>query len=228
MILTSVGIGSGFLLGHFAERPIMAWRAGYLKRRHRMQSGLGARRDSADPWNPAMRPLTRRPSSMIIAVCFTNFGPYHLARLRALAARLRGSWRLPDRLRGGRQRADLSVAASAAGRAIRLDHSVPGSDARDVDRFGLCPSHGPGPRPRSTRCRGHRRLRPARVNGGSPMGPAKRTSLGVDVREPGHRPAADLVEGVDQTPSAPPVRCRPGRRTEPSRLSGRAWHARRS
>lgn len=26
---------------------------------------------------------------MIIAVCFTNFGPYHLARLRALAARLR-------------------------------------------------------------------------------------------------------------------------------------------
>jgi 1,2-diacylglycerol 3-alpha-glucosyltransferase len=27
-------------------------------------------------------------SSMIISVCFTNFGPYHLARLRALAARL--------------------------------------------------------------------------------------------------------------------------------------------
>jgi glycosyltransferase involved in cell wall biosynthesis len=26
---------------------------------------------------------------MILAVCFTNFGPYHLARLRALAARLR-------------------------------------------------------------------------------------------------------------------------------------------
>lgn len=36
MILTSVGIGSGILLGHFAERPIMAWRAGYLKRRHRL------------------------------------------------------------------------------------------------------------------------------------------------------------------------------------------------
>jgi len=32
VILTSVGIGSGILLGHFAERPIMAWRAGYLKR----------------------------------------------------------------------------------------------------------------------------------------------------------------------------------------------------
>jgi len=25
---------------------------------------------------------------MIVAVCFTNFGPYHLARLRALANRL--------------------------------------------------------------------------------------------------------------------------------------------
>ena len=25
---------------------------------------------------------------MIFAVCFTNFGPYHLARLRSLAARL--------------------------------------------------------------------------------------------------------------------------------------------
>ena len=26
---------------------------------------------------------------MNFAVCFTNFGPYHLARLRALAVRLR-------------------------------------------------------------------------------------------------------------------------------------------
>jgi peptidoglycan/LPS O-acetylase OafA/YrhL len=32
VILTSVGIGSGILLGYFAEQPIMAWRAGYLKR----------------------------------------------------------------------------------------------------------------------------------------------------------------------------------------------------
>ena len=36
MILTSVGIGSGIFLGHFAERPIMAWRATYLKKRHRL------------------------------------------------------------------------------------------------------------------------------------------------------------------------------------------------
>src|SRR5208337_3406633 len=34
---------------------------------------------------------TRQPEAitMIFAICYTNFGPYHLARLRALAARLR-------------------------------------------------------------------------------------------------------------------------------------------
>ena len=32
VILTGVGIGSGIFLGHFAERPIMTWRAGYLNR----------------------------------------------------------------------------------------------------------------------------------------------------------------------------------------------------
>jgi peptidoglycan/LPS O-acetylase OafA/YrhL len=32
IILTGVGIGAGLLLGYFAERPIMAWRAEYLKR----------------------------------------------------------------------------------------------------------------------------------------------------------------------------------------------------
>ena len=33
----------------------------------------------------------RDVTEMIFAVCFTNFGPYHLARLRALALRLRES-----------------------------------------------------------------------------------------------------------------------------------------
>jgi peptidoglycan/LPS O-acetylase OafA/YrhL len=32
LVLCSVGIGSGILLGQLAERPLMAWRAGYLKR----------------------------------------------------------------------------------------------------------------------------------------------------------------------------------------------------
>jgi peptidoglycan/LPS O-acetylase OafA/YrhL len=32
LILTGVGIGTGIILGHIAERPIMTWRAEYLKR----------------------------------------------------------------------------------------------------------------------------------------------------------------------------------------------------
>jgi peptidoglycan/LPS O-acetylase OafA/YrhL len=44
LILCSVGIGSGVLLGQLAERPFMAWRAGYLKRikeisRHPVREG---------------------------------------------------------------------------------------------------------------------------------------------------------------------------------------------
>ena len=31
VILTTTGIGTGLLLGNFAERPIMRWRTGYLK-----------------------------------------------------------------------------------------------------------------------------------------------------------------------------------------------------
>ena len=51
---------------------------------------------------------------MILAVCFTNFGPYHLARLRALALRLARDRRPPDRLRGGGHRTDLSLAGRPA------------------------------------------------------------------------------------------------------------------
>ncbi len=46
LVLCSVGIGSGVLLGELAERPIMAWRAGYLRRlkqvsRHPVRKGGG-------------------------------------------------------------------------------------------------------------------------------------------------------------------------------------------
>jgi hypothetical protein len=34
-ITATIAISSGVVLGHFAERPIMAWRAGLLKR-HRL------------------------------------------------------------------------------------------------------------------------------------------------------------------------------------------------
>ncbi len=36
-----------------------------------------------------------------VAVSFTNFGPYHLARLHALATALERAGRAPDRLRNG-------------------------------------------------------------------------------------------------------------------------------
>ena len=43
---------------------------------------------------------------MKFAVCFTNFGPYHLARLRALAARLstRGARLIGYEVAGSEQR----------------------------------------------------------------------------------------------------------------------------
>jgi peptidoglycan/LPS O-acetylase OafA/YrhL len=44
-ILAAVGISSGVVLGHVAERPLMTWRAGYLKRLR--QSHTGAARAGA-------------------------------------------------------------------------------------------------------------------------------------------------------------------------------------
>ncbi len=54
---------------------------------------------------------------MKFALCFTNFGPYHLARLRALASQLRKRHSV-DRLRGCGQRANISVAAKPFQRAV--------------------------------------------------------------------------------------------------------------
>ena len=42
-------------------------------------------------WACSLEAANRETPFMILAVCFTNFGPYHLARLRALALRLRAS-----------------------------------------------------------------------------------------------------------------------------------------
>ena len=50
----------------------------------------GARgRGHPDPWPVRSEAASAEETNMILAVCFTNFGPYHLARLRALASRLR-------------------------------------------------------------------------------------------------------------------------------------------
>jgi glycosyltransferase involved in cell wall biosynthesis len=42
-------------------------------------------------WVCSLEAANRETPFMILAVCFTNFGPYHLSRLRALALRLRAS-----------------------------------------------------------------------------------------------------------------------------------------
>jgi peptidoglycan/LPS O-acetylase OafA/YrhL len=46
-ILAAVGIASGLVLGHVAERPVMAWRAGYLKRLRRSESASARGRAAA-------------------------------------------------------------------------------------------------------------------------------------------------------------------------------------
>ena len=159
---------------------------------------------------------------MIFAVCFTNFGPYHLARLRALAARLR-------------ERGDCLIAYEVAGsertypwQRRRQDEPFdwitlfPDRDLETLQPGRLRRGHGPGARPRSARCRGDRRLRPARVDGRGPLGPAKRPAGDPDVREPGDRPAADLVEGADQDAAGSASSTPPWWAGRPSRLPGRA------
>ncbi len=47
LILSTIGIGSGLVLGRFVERPLMAWRAGYLNRLTR--SHLSVRSDPVPP-----------------------------------------------------------------------------------------------------------------------------------------------------------------------------------
>ena len=76
---------------------------------------------------------------MTFAVCFTNFGPYHLARLRALAAQLARARRPVDRLRGRRQRADCIPGAEPRRRAVRVDHALSRPCARNDHRGRLPP-----------------------------------------------------------------------------------------
>ena len=74
---------------------------------------------------------------MKFAVCFTNFGPYHLARLRALAGRLAQEAIAVDRLRSCRQRAKISLAPKPLRRAVRVDHALPRPGARNDSRRRL-------------------------------------------------------------------------------------------
>ena len=56
---TGIAIAIGLVLGRIAERPLMAWRAGYLKRLKQSDSRT-VRGRGPDPRHPAMRPPTGR------------------------------------------------------------------------------------------------------------------------------------------------------------------------
>ena len=137
---------------------------------------------------------------MIFAVCFTNFGPYHLARLRALADPAARARRPADRLRGRRQRADVSVAASgtvATSRSSGSRCSPTASSRRSTPtdcRQAMCRALDRD-RPDALGIVGYARPESmAAARWARPQRPAG----DPDVREPGDRPAAALVEGADQ------------------------------
>jgi len=82
-----VSIGSGIALGFLAERPVMVWRATLLKRLKATQdgkSGLDARHSLSVAAEGGCDEQGWRPWRFR----FTNFGPYHLSRLRALGSEL--------------------------------------------------------------------------------------------------------------------------------------------
>ena len=107
---------------------------------------------------------------MTLSVCFTNFGPYHLARLRALARRLAESG---DRLIAY-EVADEEMrypwARSREAEPFAWNTLFPGRALETIGRDDWRPRHGPGPRPRPARRPGDRRLLPAGVDGRTPMG----------------------------------------------------------
>ena len=140
------------------------------------------------PLNRARR--ERRPASVIehpgingkensamnrVRSRFTNFGPYHLARLRALAERLAALGRTAHRLRG-RPGPSGSIPGRppAARRAVRVGDALPRPRLETIPRRGLRPGDASGPRPRPARRRGDRRLLPARVDGRARLGAARR------------------------------------------------------
>ncbi len=162
---------------------------------------------------------------MLVSVCFTNFGPYHLARLRR--------WR-----RGWPSSGDRLIAYEVAG----TERTYPWTRSRRDEPFEwvtlfpdrvletiaaddvpLGDDRGAGAR--SARRAGDRRLCPARVDGRRPLGGTAPPGHDPDVREPGDRQAAGLVEGADQAAAHPPVRRGRRGRPGPPRLPGPARHA---
>ena len=153
---------------------------------------------------------------MTVAVCFTNFGPYHLARLRALADRLgtEGNRLVAYEVAGREQ--TYPWLPDRNDRTIRVDHFVPRPRLGD-DRAGRLPaSDGPGTRSRSARRALSGRVCASRVDGRGAGGPGGATAGDPAFRKPGHRPAPHLVERADQDAENHASSTRPwsvGRRT---------------
>ena len=84
---------------------------------------------------------------MIFAICFTNFGPYHLARLRALASRLgeRGDCLIAYEMAATERTYPWQRPQQA--RAVRLDYLVPEPGTRSPDSLRLRHGHRTGTRP---------------------------------------------------------------------------------
>ena len=144
---------------------------------------------------------------MKLAICFTNFGPYHLARLRALADRLAAT--------GGRliayEVAGAESALSLAARPARtepfdVDHPLPRPRLETLPRADCAAAMTEAldrDRPDAV---GDRRLLPGpsrwrRWRWAEP----RRAADDPDVGEPGDRPPPGLVEGGDQAAAGPPV-----------------------
>ena len=100
---------------------------------------------------------------MILAICFTNFGPYHLARLRALALRLadRGDRLLAYEVAGTQRLYPWRTSRDR--RAVRLGDALPRPRAGVPSARRRVRGNPAGPGPRPPRRRGDRRLLAARV-----------------------------------------------------------------
>ena len=154
------------------------------------------------------RPAVNRQEGdclMTFAMCFTNFGPYHLARLRGLAALLA-------------EEGSRLVAYEVAGR----EQTYPWSRSRHEEPFewitlfpdrvvetiepAACRRAMVGALDRDQPdAVGMVGLRASRIDGRGAVGETPRANRDSFVREPGHRSAAHMVERADQDAADAPV-----------------------
>ena len=177
-----------------------------------------------DPGHLLVPQQTRsgRALMMTISVCFTNFGPYHLARLRALARRLAqtGDRLLAIEVADHEQRYPWSRASGSE--PFQWTTLFPGRALETISREECNRAMRrllEAERPDALGIVG---LRPTRVHGRAQLGQEERSADDPDVREPGDRPPANLVEGSREASESHPLLERPRRRSPAPRLPGQA------